>query len=84
VFYLASKADSGWTHTAMIVCVWEGYEKKVGKGESYSESYPAASFAAGEHYFSATVYYGCTDNKPISQAQCDRHEVVQSQHFFKR
>ncbi len=84
VFYLASRADSGWTHTPMIVCVWEGYEKKIGKGENFRESYPADSFPAGEHYFSVTVYYGCTDDKPISQAKCDRHEVIQSQHFFKR
>jgi hypothetical protein len=84
VFYLASKQDSGWTRSPMMVCVWEGYEKKIEKGKSYSETYPVASFPAGEHYFAVTVHYGCVDNKPISQAQCNRHEEIRSQHFFKR
>ena len=80
-FYMADKTDRGWIAHPLVVCVWEGYAKKIDPGKIYQEEYPAVLFM-GTHRIEATIYWQCQEGRPISEAKCKREERTFSREFI--
>ncbi len=81
VFYMNTATDTGWVVSPMVVCVWEGFARKIAPGQRYTESYYAGLLQTGEHRFTVSVFRSCTDGKPISQAECQSSETLNSAVF---
>lgn len=78
--FIASQTDTGWSAAPLVVCVWEGFAQKVEVGKSFQQRIPARYFP-GVHKFEASVYVGCADNEPVSNARCRWLGAVSSKEF---
>ncbi len=73
--YLASMQETTWVESPMRLCVWEDVAHKIPSGGSYQEAHPALMFP-GLHRFVAPVYMGCVEDKPISEARCEKQQKI--------
>lgn len=81
VFFRNTATDAGWVVSPMVVCVWEGFARKIEPEQRYTESYYTGLMQKGEFRFTVTVFRSCQDGKPISQAECKSSETLGTEVF---
>jgi|GEM_PF-6629893 len=79
-FAIAARGDSGWTISPLHICVWEGFGQKIPAGGKHQETLATALYT-GAFKIYARVHWACQDDKPISQAECQRTEERWSKEF---
>lgn len=72
--------DGQWTdHGPAVVCVWEGNVVPVAAGSSHESAFTAKD--AGTWRLRYLVAFGCTEGKPMSEADCTSQITIYSPQF---
>jgi hypothetical protein len=72
--------DGKWTDQGpAVVCVWEGNVVPVAAGSSHESAFTAKD--AGTWRLRYLVAFGCTEGKPLSQADCKTQITIYSPQF---
>lgn len=67
--------DGAWVDQGPdVICVWEGIARPLGAGEIHTAPFVGKEAGTYRHRFQ--VGFGCAENKPMSQADCDGFQDV--------
>ena len=79
-FFYEKLVDGQWTDQGPgVVCVWEGNVVPVAAGSSHESAFTAKD--AGIWRLRYLIAFGCTEGKPMSQADCQTQITIYSPQF---